>query len=298
MFIVIMLLSGVLSSFNTNNITKVVDLGYYRGVIDRNGDTTLIQDELEYLALYDNLMIVEELPSGDQVIINKDLIRKVLPYNSGSAIQFCCRLNMLDVRESIYDILGPNNLIGEIRIWTSDSIPDKWIKCDGRSLRTGDYPTLYQKIGNKFGGDSLYFNIPNLTGRSPIGSGNFVDTSINKIYSISDTGGVSMVKLTEDQIPSHGHNINVMSTRGQISSPSNKFISDADPFDGDFGLGPSDTTLNAKSISKSGGDEYHENRPPYLVLDFIIKAKSMGTSENMRLYFHNILYGDITKSMY
>jgi microcystin-dependent protein len=58
--------------------------------------------------------------------------------------------------------------IGTIMPWSGDitTIPIGWIKCDGSSVSTQDYPLLYQIVGNRYGGDSISFNTPNLLGKA------------------------------------------------------------------------------------------------------------------------------------
>jgi microcystin-dependent protein len=58
--------------------------------------------------------------------------------------------------------------IGTILPWSGNitSIPAGWIKCDGSSVSTQDYPILYEVIGNSYGGDTISFNTPNVLGKA------------------------------------------------------------------------------------------------------------------------------------
>ncbi len=58
--------------------------------------------------------------------------------------------------------------IGTIMPWAGDitNIPPGWIKCDGTSLSTQDYPLLFEIIGYKYGGDGNTFNLPRLLSRA------------------------------------------------------------------------------------------------------------------------------------
>lgn len=59
-------------------------------------------------------------------------------------------------------------MLGEIKLFPYDDIPEDWIKCDGRSLHINKYPKLYMLIGMKFGKDgSLQFKLPDLTAFTP-----------------------------------------------------------------------------------------------------------------------------------
>lgn len=51
--------------------------------------------------------------------------------------------------------------IGFIRGFKSnEKVPDNWHKTDGSILNIAEYPKLFEKIGNNFGGDDITFNLP------------------------------------------------------------------------------------------------------------------------------------------
>ena len=58
-------------------------------------------------------------------------------------------------------------------MWAAAAAPSNWVICDGSSLlRAGTYAALFAVIGTTYGSaDGSHFNIPDLRGRSPIGSG-------------------------------------------------------------------------------------------------------------------------------
>ncbi|MEA1974738.1 MAG: phage tail protein [Bacillota bacterium] len=61
-----------------------------------------------------------------------------------------------------------NQIIGEIKLFPFDDIPDGWLKCSGQSLHVSDYSKLYMLIGTKFGkGNDTEFNLPNLSKVTP-----------------------------------------------------------------------------------------------------------------------------------
>lgn len=58
--------------------------------------------------------------------------------------------------------------IGTIMPWAGNitNIPSGWIKCDGSSLSTQDFPVLFEIIGYKYGGDGDTFNTPKLLSKA------------------------------------------------------------------------------------------------------------------------------------
>ena len=91
---------------------------------------------------------------------------------------------------------------------------------------------------------------PNLTDKFIVGSGNS--------YNIGDTGGAASVTLTIDQIPAHTHTVSINQPNAGSSG-------------GTARGGSPPGTDDIVSTSK-GGDQSHENRPPYYALAFIMKT--------------------------
>lgn len=59
--------------------------------------------------------------------------------------------------------------IGEIRLFAGNYAPAGWRFCDGSSLKVADHRKLFDRIGNKYGGDgSATFALPDLRGRTPM----------------------------------------------------------------------------------------------------------------------------------
>lgn len=92
-------------------------------------------------------------------------------------------------------------MVGEILIYTGSTIPANYLLCDGSAISRSDYADLFDAIGTTYGvGDgSSTFNIPNLVGKTAIGS------SVS--HPIGTSGGENDVTLTEQMIPSHLHEV-------------------------------------------------------------------------------------------
>lgn len=63
--------------------------------------------------------------------------------------------------------------LGEICLFAFDYETYGFILCNGRSLSVRQNTALYAILGNKFGGDSVNFNIPNMLGQEPIPGMNY-----------------------------------------------------------------------------------------------------------------------------
>lgn len=115
--------------------------------------------------------------------------------------------------------------VGTIKMLINNTIaPAGFLLCDGTSYLVADYPNLYASIGNTYGGNSTYFNVPNMQSTFPIGcnnvnslgcatsnfvSGNGQSGATNTFAPTANFGGATTSVpplLTES--PSHTHDVN------------------------------------------------------------------------------------------
>ena len=65
-----------------------------------------------------------------------------------------------------------DGLLGEIRAFAGNAIPDGWMPCNGQIIQIRSNPALYSLLGVQFGGDGRdTFGLPDLRARIPIGQG-------------------------------------------------------------------------------------------------------------------------------
>lgn len=158
-----------------------------------------------------------------------------------------------------YIQLGTDVPIGAICEYASDDIPDGYLPCNGQSLSKTDYPELYSKIGDKYGNvDSTHFNLPNIEERVVVGK-----SSSSPYDILGKTGGEERHTLTVNEMPVHNH-----LSRAIVPGTASGFG------DGFVGLTNSYSQDPNFSTANSGGGKAHNNMQPYIVLNYIIKAKS------------------------
>jgi microcystin-dependent protein len=74
----------------------------------------------------------------------------------------------------------------------------------GQQLSSRDYPLLFAVIGTTYGGNGVpNFNLPDLRGRSPVGTGQ--GFGLQNVTLGEKRGSDSPVTLTQAQMPSHSH---------------------------------------------------------------------------------------------
>ncbi len=66
----------------------------------------------------------------------------------------------------------------------AEYVPYGWLKCDGASVAGTDYPDLSAVIGNRYGGNNINFNLPNLTNSALYGT-NVNDPFLSTKFSIA-----------------------------------------------------------------------------------------------------------------
>lgn len=158
--------------------------------------------------------------------------------------------------------------VGEIRMFGGNFAPCGWMFCNGQPLSIAENETLFQLIGTTYGGDGQEtFNLPNLQGRIPLHQGTSSSSGAN--YVLAETGGVTSVTLTTQQIPAHNHALTATGDLGTQSNPGNLLLAQGKSVKLFIGDAPT-TQLNAATVTPSGGSQPHTNEMPYLVITFII----------------------------
>ena len=152
--------------------------------------------------------------------------------------------------ESVFEKVGSIEMyIGEI----NDNLPNNWVICDGRSLLKSEYDILYSKIGDTYGSDELSFNLPDARDKFIKG-----DPTYN-------TGGQHQVTLHVFELPLHEH-IFKGRNPGTLLALSEEFPGSSTS----IGSGHDSVVGRTRPV---GGDQPHENRPPFVKLNYIIKVR-------------------------
>lgn len=152
--------------------------------------------------------------------------------------------------------------LGEIRTVSFNFPPNGWAFCNGQTLPINQNQALFSILGTQFGGNgSTTFCLPDLQGRMPI------HQSSN--YPVGSAGGEATHTLTINEMPAHNHQAMAAST-ATAASP-NGATWGPSPSDGEQIYAPSPSVaMSPAALGQAGGSQPHENRPPFLVLNFII----------------------------
>lgn len=199
-------------------------------------------------------------------------------------------------------VASPGVPTGSLFPYAGSSAPSGYLLCDGSSVSSTNYLALHAVISNTYGGSAytggsgLNFNLPDLRGRFPMGSG--TGTGLNSSGTGAPSGSAQTARtrgqwggeetnlLSTNEMPSHNHN-GATGNAGSHSHTLNKEVltymgsggNRYDPYPGSVwggsplaGLQISTVADHSHSITAQGGGARHNNVPPFVVLNYIIKT--------------------------
>jgi len=112
--------------------------------------------------------------------------------------------------------------LGEIRMVGFTFAPYGWALCQGQTVPVTQNQALFALLGTTYGGNgTTNFNLPDLQGRSPVGTGN--GSNLTPIEP-GDKGGQENFTLTLNQLPTHTHvasSAGGVTVSGTVSIPAN-----------------------------------------------------------------------------
>ena len=158
--------------------------------------------------------------------------------------------------------------LGQIMIFGGNFPPKNWAFCDGSLLPIQQYSALFSLLGTMYGGDGrVTFALPDLRGRVPIGMGPGPGLSP---YQQGQKGGQETHTLQTSEMPSHTHPVAVAASN-EANTPQNRpggnVLGAANIYDSPASA---DAALGGVNAGAAGGNTPHENRQPFLAVNYII----------------------------
>lgn len=163
--------------------------------------------------------------------------------------------------------------MGEIKIISWNFAPQGWAFCNGQFLPINQNQALFSILGTTFGGNGqTTFALPDFRGRVPVhrGSQNTLGTK----------AGQESHTLTQPEMPSHNHFVQVTNNQATDANPISTSILGKSVAQS-YGPLANNVTMNQDTLNPAvGGSQPHENRQPFLVLNFIIALQGIFPSRN------------------
>jgi len=148
--------------------------------------------------------------------------------------------------------------IGTILPFAGQTAPSGYLLCHGQTVLRADYPDLFAVVGTLYGASvsGTEFNIPDLRQSVPVG----VDEAGPAGFDIGDVGGEITHTLTVSEMPAHKH-----ATRTAYAVVVGGAPGDSIP------AGSGGALQDINQMASVGGGASHNNMPPYLAINYIIK---------------------------
>jgi microcystin-dependent protein len=160
--------------------------------------------------------------------------------------------------------------IGEIRMVSFNFAPKGWQLCNGQLLPINQFQALFSILGTTYGGNGQNtFGLPDLRGRVPLHFGNG--------FTQGGVGGEEGHVLLGNEIPGHSHSASANAAAVDQVQPGGNFW--GNPQQSNYATS-ANTTMAGGTVSPAGGNQAHENRQPYLVVNFVIAINGVFPSRN------------------
>lgn len=178
---------------------------------------------------------------------------------------------------ALVDFVNAAAPVGKIMAFAGSTAPSGYLLCNGAAVSRSTYADLFGKIGTTYGAGNgtTTFNLPDLRGRFPLGMDNMGGISANRVTAteadnLGQGAGLETHTLTTSEMPSHRHGLgfyHVASTANANLGSSNTWAGTASVAS-TLNLG---AIVNGEHITNTGGGGAHNNVPPYLTLNYVIK---------------------------
>ena len=161
--------------------------------------------------------------------------------------------------------------LGEIRLIAFNLAPQGWAFCNGQLLPINQNQALFSLFGTQFGGDGrVNFALPDLRGR--------VATHQGGGSTVGTRGGEEFHTLSKQEMPAHIHQQNATNAAGDSAPPNGKLLAASPSLI--YNAPGNATSLQPATLTNAGGSQAHENRQPFLVLNYIVALQGIFPSQS------------------
>jgi microcystin-dependent protein len=187
-------------------------------------------------------------------------------------------------------------LLGEIDVFAFNFAPKGFALCNGQLLPINQNQALFALLGTTYGGNGqTTFALPDLRGRLAIGYGQGPGLPD---YSLGERSGSESVTLLATEMAAHTHAIDTSaltatarcrSGAGDQRTPAgNVPAAGATPASTVYSSAAANATMAASAVTvggnaacaAAGGGQAHENRQPFLVLNYCVALQGIFPSRN------------------
>ncbi|MFL6857473.1 MAG: phage tail protein [Allosphingosinicella sp.] len=163
--------------------------------------------------------------------------------------------------------------MGEIKIVAFNFAPKSWALANGQFLPINQNQALFSLFGTMYGGNGqTTFALPDLRGRVPI--------HIGPSFTQGQAGGEEAHTITMSEMAAHNHFFMANSADGDGDKPQGPPKGSLGALNVGYNNGSNLTSLAPGELSNVGGSQPHENKQPYLVLNYCVALTGVFPSRN------------------
>jgi microcystin-dependent protein len=160
--------------------------------------------------------------------------------------------------------------LGELRLMSFGFAPKYWAMCNGQLLPINQNQELFSLLGTNYGGNGqTNFALPDLRGRVPVHAG--------ASFTLGERGGEETHTLTASEMPVHSHLLSASTAEANTALVAGALPATAPNA---YGAPVSPTTVRPATVTSAGDSQAHENRQPYLALNWCIALLGIFPSPN------------------
>ena len=161
--------------------------------------------------------------------------------------------------------------LGELKLFAYDVPVQGWAKANGQQLPINQNQALFSLFGTMYGGNGqTTFALPDLRGRIPLHVGG--DFNVQ-----GQASGTEFVTISMSQMPAHTHFMQANNSNADTDLGTGNSLGS---FNNGYGGVANLTTLLPPSVSNVGGSQAHENRQPFLVMNWMVALQGVFPSRN------------------
>lgn len=161
--------------------------------------------------------------------------------------------------------------LSEVRIFSFGFAPQGWAMCNGQLMQINQNQALFSLLGTTYGGNgTTNFALPDLRGRVTMHVGNGLV--------LGQKAGEEVHTLIGTEMPTHTHQARGSANGPTVTPPTGNFWASNTGFT-PYGS-TADTAMSTQAVGNIGGSQAHENRSPYLTLNYCIALQGIFPSQN------------------
>ncbi len=174
--------------------------------------------------------------------------------------------------------------IAQILLFAGNFAPRNWAFCQGQILSIAQNTALFSLLGTTYGGNGqTTFALPDLRGRTPVGTGQGAGLSG---IDLGEVAGTETVTLIINNMPAHNHVITVnpraINAAGDTSDPTGAYPANSGALDKEFKATGTLVNMGVANATSgiAGGSQPFSIRNPYLGMNYIICLNGIFPSRN------------------